>query len=367
MYDAIVIGARVAGSPLGMLLARQGHRVLVVDRDRFPSDTLSTSFLLEDASELLDRWGLLQSLYDTGAPTYPITMNLGNGMMVMPRPLMKYPGLAPRRTYMDKLLVDAAKEAGAEVREGFSVQEIVRDGEGRVTGIRGRDSDGNAVVEEAKVVVGADGRNSFLARQVTPEEYDVREPTTCGYFSYFSGDPGDEGEFHYNGNHAFFGFPTNDGQTCIASEAPLAAWGEFRADPGAYLFGKMEEHAPALFERLGATKQEETWYGMQGRRSYFRKPYGPGWALVGDSGYLKDPITGAGCNDAFRDAQLLADGLHAWLEGQREFEAAMGDYQAARDATAKPMSQQTAFLAEMHSVTPEFLGRLGAMMQGAPA
>jgi 2-polyprenyl-6-methoxyphenol hydroxylase-like FAD-dependent oxidoreductase len=367
MYDAIVIGARCAGSPTGMLLARQGHRVLVVDRDIFPSDTLSTSFFQDDASASLDNWGLYERLMATKPQLAPVTAVFGPGLFSASPPPSRYPGIAPRRTYLDKLLVDAAREAGAEVREGFSVQEIRTDESGRVTGIRGRDADGNSVVEDARVVVGADGRNSFLARNVAVQEYDVVEPTTCGYFSYFDGDKGEGGELHYNGNHAFFAFPTHDGQTCFAAEAPFAAWAEFKADPETYLFEKMKEHAPALFERADEAKRAETMYGMQGRRSFFRKPYGDGWALVGDAGFLKDPITGAGCNDAFRDAQLLSDGLHAWLGGREEFGDALSAYQRKRDAVAKPAYDQCVFMAELHDVTPDFLMRLGAMMAPAPA
>jgi flavin-dependent dehydrogenase len=366
MFDAIVIGARCAGSPTGMLLARAGHNVLVVDRDTFPSDTLSTSFFQDDASAQLDQWGLYERLMATGPQECTVSLSFGNGMFTLTAP-GRYPGIAPRRTYLDKLLVDAAREAGADVREGFSVQEIRKDADGRVTGIRGRNAAGNMVVEDARLVIGADGRNSFLARNVEAEEYDVVEPTTCGYYSYFDGDKGEGGELHYNGRHAMFAFPTHDGQTCFAAEAPIDAWDEFRADPESYLFEKMKQHAPALFERADGAKRADVMFGMQGRRSFFRKPYGAGWALVGDAGSLKDPITGAGCNDAFRDAQLLADGLHAWLSGKEEFENAMTVYHARRDDAAMPAYRQAAFMAELHDVTPDFLMRLGAMMAGAPA
>ncbi len=367
MYDAIIIGARVAGSPLGMLLARQGHNVLVVDRDTFPSDTLSTTFLQDEASQYLDDWGLLERVYATGVPQCDVVANFGDGMFVAPPPPKKYSTIAPRRTYLDALLVDAAREAGAEVREGFSVQEIVKDAAGRVTGIRGRGADGTTVSEEARIVVGADGRNSFLARHVEAEEYEVVEPTTCGFYSFFSGATGGTTELHYNGNHAFFAFPTNDGLTCFAAEAPLAAWEEFRADPDTYLFGKMKQFATQLHPRAKGVKREESWYGMQGRKAFLRKPYGPGWALAGDAGCLKDPVTGTGCNDAFRDAALLSEEIHRWLAGELAEEAAMAHYHEARDAVLLPSFQQTAFMAQLHTVTPEFLAILGGQQAGAPA
>ena len=366
MYDAIIIGARVAGSPLGMLLAGQGYRVLVVDRDRFPSDTLSTTYLQPEASELLDRWGLLQEVYDSGVPQVALISNFGDGMFVAPTPEERYPAIAPRRTYLDKILVDAARKAGAEVREGFSVQEILADGSGAVTGIRGRSAAGETVREQARIVVGADGRNSFLARHVPVVEYEVVDPATCGYYSFFSGDRGTAAEFHYNGNHAFFAFPTNDGLTCFAGEAPIGAWKEFRSDPEAYLFGKMREHASMLYARAKGVKREESWYGIQGRRAYLRKPYGEGWALLGDAACLKDPVLGTGCNDAFRDAALLSDGLHAWISGRATYEEAMAAYHEARDAAVMENYQRTAFMSRLHSVTPEFLAQLGEGM-GTPA
>ncbi len=367
MYDAIVIGARVAGSPLGMLLARQGHRVLVVDRDTFPSDTLSTTFLQDEASHYLDTWGLLAKVYATGVPQCSVVANFGDGMMLAPAPPGKFPAIAPRRTYLDQILVEAAREAGAEVREGFSVQAIVKDATGRVTGIQGRGADGSTVSEEARIVVGADGRNSLLARHVDVEEYEVVEPTSCGFYSFFSGATGDTTELHYNGNHAFFAFPTNDGLTCFAAEAPRDAWEEFRADPDRYLFEKMAQLATQLYPRAKDVKREESWYGMQGRKAYIRKPYGPGWALAGDAGCLKDPVTGTGCNDAFRDAALLSEGLHGWFGGEQTEEGAMARYQEARDAELLPSYHQTAYLAQLHTVTPEFLMQMGQMQAGAPA
>ena len=137
-YDAIVVGARGAGSPTAMLHARKGYHVLVVDRAAFPSDTLSTHILHPPGVAALQRWGLLDRLVATGCP--PIdTYSFDFG----PFTIAGAPGTAeapvaycPRRTVLDKLLVDGAAEAGTEVREEFTVDDLVVD-DGQVVGIRG--------------------------------------------------------------------------------------------------------------------------------------------------------------------------------------------------------------------------------------
>jgi len=187
-YDAIVVGARCAGSPTAMLLARKGYKVLVVDRARFPSDTVSTHIVHPPGVSALRRWGLLDRLVATGCPpidTYaldfgPFTISGAPGTEEAP---VAY---APRRTVLDKLLVDAASEAGVEVREGFTVEEVVLE-DGRVTGVRGRGRDGGTVTEHAPVVVGADGRHSLVARAVKPEQYHEKPQLLCGYYTYWSG------------------------------------------------------------------------------------------------------------------------------------------------------------------------------------
>jgi 2-polyprenyl-6-methoxyphenol hydroxylase-like FAD-dependent oxidoreductase len=176
-YDVIVVGARCAGSPTAMLLARQGYRVLLVDRATFPSDTISTHVVHPTGIAALNRWGLLGQLLSTGCPpvsTY--TFDFG------PFTIAGSPGTddspvayAPRRIVLDKLLVDAAASAGAEVRQGFTVQEVLTDG-GRVTGIRGRGKSGHVVSEHAWMVIGADGLHSAVAAAVRPQHYTVRRP-----------------------------------------------------------------------------------------------------------------------------------------------------------------------------------------------
>src|SRR4051812_6411885 len=168
-YDAIVVGARCAGAPTAMLLARAGYRVLLVDRASFPSDTLSTHLIHAPGVAALRRWGVLGEVVASGCPAVQ-TSTFDFGPMALrgtPLPVDgNSAGYAPRRTILDKILVDAAARAGAEVRERFTLDEVVIDDGGTVVGIRGHGEGGATVTERARVVIGADGRNSQVAGAV---------------------------------------------------------------------------------------------------------------------------------------------------------------------------------------------------------
>jgi 2-polyprenyl-6-methoxyphenol hydroxylase-like FAD-dependent oxidoreductase len=359
-YDAIVVGARCAGSPTAMLLARRGHKVLVVDRATFPSDTVSTHLLHPPGVASLRRWGLLERLTATGCPpigTYafdfgPFTISGAPGTDDTP---VAY---GPRRTVLDKLLVDAAAEAGAEVREGFTVTEVVVS-DGRVTGVRGHGRDGGTVTEQARVVVGADGRHSRVARAVGPEQYHEKPPLLCGSYSYWSGLPmGGRFETWVRPDRAFAAWPTHDDLTLVIGGWPYAELEANRDDiEGNFL--AMLELAPAFAERLRAATRQARFVGTA-VPNYFRRPYGPGWALVGDAGYNKDFITAQGMHDAFRDAELCATALDQAFSGARPFEAAMADYQSTRDRQVLPMYELTCELATLEPPPPELQQLLGA-------
>src|SRR5580704_3173259 len=248
-YDVIVVGARCAGSPTAMLLARQGYRVLLVDRTTFPSDTISTHVIHPTGIAALNRWGLLDKLLPTGCPpvgTYafdfgPFTIAGSPGTDDSP---VAY---APRRTVLDKLLVDAAASAGAEVREEFTVQEVLTDG-GRVTGIRGRGQGGHVVSEHARVVIGADGLHSVVAAAVGPPHYHDKPPLLCGYYAYWSGLPM-AGRFeNYIRPHRGWGAcPTQDDLTVVVVGWPYAEFAANKTDiEGNYL--KTFDLAPEFAE-----------------------------------------------------------------------------------------------------------------------
>src|SRR5262245_11463339 len=192
MYDAIIIGARCAGSPTAMLLARKGYRVLLVDKAGFPSDTPSTHFIWQAGVSRLKQWGLLERLRATNCPPVTrISLDLGDFVLrgtPPPMPDGTVEAYGPRRTVLDKILADAAGEAGAELREHFEVQELSFDN-GRVTGIRGRTQNGSMVTEQARIVIGADGRNSLVARAAKAREYHTSPPLAPTCFTYWSNVP----------------------------------------------------------------------------------------------------------------------------------------------------------------------------------
>jgi len=360
-YDAIVIGARCAGSPVSMLLARKGYKVLVVDRATFPSDTVSTHLIHPPGMEALKRWGLDKSVADTNCPpihTYsfdfgPIVLAGSQGTDDAPN------SYAPRRTVLDKLLVDAAAKAGAEVREGFSVEGIVFEND-RVTGIRGHGKDGKTVTESARIVIGADGRHSTLARAVDPKQYNEKPVLESSYYSYWSGVPM-EGRFetYMRGDRAFAAWPTNDDLTLVVGGWPISQFETNRSDIEGN-FMAMLERAPQLGDRIRAGKREDRFYGTN-VSGFFRKPYGDGWALVGDAGYNKDYITAQGISDAFRDAELCVNAIDESMSRGRLYDEAMGEYQKKRDDDAMPIYEFTAGIASFEPPPPEQLQLFGAI------
>jgi 2-polyprenyl-6-methoxyphenol hydroxylase-like FAD-dependent oxidoreductase len=359
-YDAIVIGARCAGSPTAMLLARKGYSVLVVDRATFPSDTISTHLVHPPGLAALRRWGLLDQVVATGCPpihTYAFDFGAFQlaGAPGTPEEPVAY---APRRTVLDQILVDAAAESGAEVREGFTVDEVLFE-DGRATGIRGHEKGGKPVEERARVVVGADGLRSTVAEAVEPEQYNEKTPLLAAYYSYWSDLPLD-GRFQawIIPHRGMAAWPTNDGCTLLIAGWPFAEFEERRGDiEGNYM--SVVDLVPEFAERVRGAKREERFLGMA-VPGYFRRPYGPGWALVGDAGYNKDFITAQGISDAFRDAEICVTALDEWLSGARPFDAAMADYQATRDAHVLPMYEFTAELASLEPPPPELASVLAA-------
>jgi len=360
-YDAIVVGARCAGAPTAMLLARKGYRVLMVDRAAFPSDTLSTHLIHAPGVAALSRWGLLADVIATGCPPVD-TYSFDFGPFTIsgtPRPSDAIStGYAPRRTVLDKILVDAADQAGAEVRERFTVEEVVVES-GRVVGIRGHGDGGETVFERARVVIGADGRNSHVAKAVRPEQYNEKPMLQWSYYTYWSGLPIDGMETVIRPDRGWGAFPTNDGLTLIVVGWPYAESKAYKADVEAnYL--KTFEFAPAFAERVrGATREERFAGGAVS--NFFRKPFGPGWALVGDAGYNKDPITAQGITDAFRDAELCSTALDESFTGARSFEDAMSDYHRTRDADVLPMYEFTTQMATLEPPPMEMQQLLGAV------
>ena len=325
-YDAIIVGARAAGAATAMLLARRGLRVLVVDRARYGSDTLSTHALMRPAVMQLDRWGLLDTVLASGAP--PVR-----------RAVFHYPDArvaldieplyAPRRTVLDALLVDAAIAAGAEVRFGVVVEELLRDDSGRVIGIAGED-----LSERADIVIGADGIRSIVAAEVdAPFTREAKAGGAC-VFAYFRGVDAEGYEWVYGDRVASGLIPTNDGEVCVfVGGSALRFRRDVQPDLERGFVQILAESSPDVAVRVARGERTTRLRGFAGVRGYARKPFGPGWALVGDAGYFRDPITTHGITDAFRDAELLTRAI----TGLSTF----AEYEATRDAVTRDLFEVT--------------------------
>lgn len=367
-FDVIVVGARCAGAPTAMLLARKGYRVLLLERATFPSDTLSTHVVQPQGVERLARWGVLDAVVATGCPAITeYAFHFG------PLAIVGSPGTAtapvaycPRRIVLDEILARAAVAAGAELREGFVVDELLV-ADGQVTGIRGHDKRGGAeVIARAPIVIGADGRSSIVAKTTNPETYDEGPALQGGYYAYWSGLPlAGRFETFIGDRCGVAAAETNDGLTMVVGGWPFAEYERRKHDHDAS-YRALFDGVPAFRERMAGAKLESKVFGGA-TPSFFKKPFGPGWALVGDAGYLKDPITAQGISDAFRDAELLAAAVDEWRTGASPFDIAMKRYQTTRDTQSLPMFGFTCQLAALEPPPPDLVKLLGAVSRSRDA
>ena len=337
-----------------MLLARMGHRVLLVDRATFPSDTISTHFIWPPGVACLNRWGLLDRLRASGCPpVYKLGIEPGPFLLVGSPPPSD--GIAemygPRRTVLDKILIDGAVESGVEVREGFTVSALTSK-DGRVTGIRGHGRNSSEVEMSAKIVIGADGRNSFVAKAVEAEEYNVRPVVNCCYYSYWRNVPPHLATIRLLPRRFLVTTPTNDGLTLVIAMFPIAEFETIKTDIDRQFMAAIDL-APELAELLRAGERVGHYFGTGDIPNFFRKPFGDGWALAGDAGYHKDACTAQGISDAFRSSEWLADAIHAGLSGVRQMDEALAEYQRIRDEHFMPMYDLTSGLAEFEPPPPE--------------
>jgi 2-polyprenyl-6-methoxyphenol hydroxylase-like FAD-dependent oxidoreductase len=335
-YDVLVVGTRCAGAPLCMLLARRGIKVLGVDRAHFPSDTVSTHFLWPRTTSLLATWRLLDELAATGCPPiHRVTVDYGP-LAISGRPSAVEETaimFSPRRTVLDQMLVSAAQRAGAEMREGVTFRGLLWDG-GRVTGARLEDKNGTAIECGASIVVGADGIWSAVARAANAATEIEHPSLTCGYYAYWSGVATDGVEFYLREGRDILVFPTHEGLTCIWAGRSRKDWDIYRADvEGSYL--DIIATAPGLADRLARAQRVTMFKGTSKLPNFYRRSFGPGWALVGDAAYHRDPLAGMGIGDAFLGAQLMSDALIEGLGGAPDaLDAALSAYQTAfRDRT----------------------------------
>jgi flavin-dependent dehydrogenase len=364
MYDAIIVGARVAGSPLAMLLARKGYRVLLTDKSFFPSDTISTHHVHQPGVLRLKRWGLLEEVRASNCP--PLTeMSFDVGPFALtgsPSPAEDVAeAFSPRRQVLDDILVRAAVSAGAELREGFTVREVTFDEHG-VNGITGITRNGTLVTERARIIIGADGKHSVVAKSVAAPVYNERPKLTCNYYSYWSGVPLKGTELYVRERRMFVADSTNDELTMIGLVLPVGEFGRVRSDVENE-FMKELELVPSLAERLRTGRREEPIRGSADMPNFFRKPYGAGWALIGDAGYNKDSITAQGITDSFKQAELLAEAIDAGFSGRRPVTEALAEYERRRNLDAFPIYDYTCQLGALEPPPAEMLQLFEALRE----
>jgi len=354
-----------------MLLARAGLRVLAVDRSHYGADTLSTHALMRGGVLQLSRWGLLDAVVASGTPPVRAAVfHYGDQRVEVPvRPEGGVDALyAPRRTVLDPIRVQAAWNSGAEVRFGVTVTDLRRDRSGRVTGIVGRDDSGRPVSASARITVGADGIGSRVARLArAPVERRARSAAAFVY-GYWDELPVRDYELFYRPGTGAGLFPTNDGQVCA-----------FVAVPRRRLRSELRSGTPAAYARLLAEATSGALDGavapdrlsvFAARPGFLRRAHGPGWALVGDAGYFKDPITSHGITDALRDAELLADAVVLAADAAMSEQPALAAYQATRDRVSERLFGLTDTIASFDwglTEIPVLLRRLSDSMRDGVA
>jgi flavin-dependent dehydrogenase len=349
--DVVVVGARCAGAATALLLARMGHQVMLLDRARQLRDTLSTHGLVRGGVVQLSRWGLLDAILDSGAPAVrQVTFRVGDDETI--RPIKSRAGVdvlvAPRRHVLDPLLAQAARRAAADVRLGATVTGVHRDAAGRIRGVRGRDASGAPLNVSARFVVGADGVRSAMAGYVGAPVLTRRARDSAIFYAY-ARDIGAVGYELHVGSPGLAGvFPTHDGESCVwLCSRRSVVESVLRAGPARpiALIDAIGTVSPTLGERLRRGAVTSAVRGTIELPNHVRQPVGPGWALVGDAGCHRDPITGHGITDALRDAELLARCLDGALRGEATDTDALDAYQHQRDAALREVFDLTCALA----------------------
>jgi 2-polyprenyl-6-methoxyphenol hydroxylase-like FAD-dependent oxidoreductase len=345
-YDVIVVGARVAGAATAMLLARAGLRVLAVDQATFPSDAVSSHQVQVPGVALLQRWGVLDRLVKAGTPaTRRVRFDPGNVVLEGAFPAIGDVDAlySPRRTVLDAMLVAAAREAGADVVEGVRVRDLTVDTDGRVSGIVATTRDGGRLTATAELVVGADGKHSFVAERVGARRYRTQPVRAFACYGYHASVDLPVGELYQRPGRAVAAFPTNDGLSMVYVAAPITQFEAFRRDiEGSYL--DTVDRCGDLGERVRAGTRVERLRTTPDQPNTFRTATGPGWALVGDAGVVMDSITAQGITNALRDADRLAAGIVAGYGGG-PLNRALAGHGRARDREISGMYDMTVDLA----------------------
>ena len=361
--DVLIVGARVAGSSLAIRLAERGRSVILIDRDTFPSDTISTHFLNFTAVESLRRLGVLDAVLAAGfRPVHRHRAWIDDIAVEVPAGPPGAYSVAPKRIVLDHLLIDRARKAGAHVMERARANGLIVE-DGRVAGAKVQIVGREAGEIRARVVVGADGKGSHVAQWVDAPKYNERKAGRPVYLGYFQGVgelPVTTIEMFFKDNRIGFCFPMRPDEHLLCIEAQPADFDEIRREPMTW-FMRTIATLPGMGARMRGVRIDGKLVGVRSVENFFRKPYGPGWALTGDAAYVKDPCTGYGVGDALVQGFLLARSLDRCLGGA-DWEETMAAYQQRRDALLAPLFEQTVAAADAVDTAGADLDRLRVML-----
>ncbi len=353
-YDVVVVGARCAGSPCAMLLARKGYRVLLLERDCLPREhPMSTHGVHARGLGYLEQWGLLKQVEEIGAePATAIRLDTGGFAVEAPLPPVDgTPGglsktLGPRRLVFDHVLLRGAETAGAEIRDGCTVEHLLVE-DGVVTGVRVRSDTGTTFSVAARFVIGADGPASRVATDAGAAKYN-RVPVCQGtVWSYWSDvDLANKLWIAPRDGENVYAFPTSGGLSLIGVNWAIDRFKEIGSDAGQQFEQVVANALPGLYASMRDGRREEKWW-RGATENFFRVPWGPGWALAGDAGHKFDPCTAQGITHTFRDAAHLSEAVDAGLSGRSELAESLRAFHDDRDRWLKPFYDFTCGMARM--------------------
>ncbi len=370
-YDAVIVGARVAGAGMAAFLSRAGFRVLLLERVQFPKPALSCPLYFGNALALLGRLGALPRIEAIGAPKISLYQTQVGDIRLRGR-MLPYCGYnyaySIRREVFDAALFEyVAAQPNVETRLGFSVTGLIRENE-RVVGVQGRTGGGAEQEIRAELVVGADGLHSVVAEQAGALKYNVLPPRSCVYYAYYSNveragaEPSASIYYAPDVPLAFITSDSEAGLTVISCSLPASRFEQLRHDADA-VHANFARYVSELVARLHGARRETPMYGVSPRESFYRVPFGPGWVLVGDAGYYKDPITGQGIHDALRSAELAAQAYVEYRAGA-EWGRVMSRYQTTRDRETRGMYRLTDFYASLdRKISPQELDLFRALAE----
>jgi 2-polyprenyl-6-methoxyphenol hydroxylase-like FAD-dependent oxidoreductase len=333
MWDVVVVGARCAGASTAFLLARRGYKVLLIDRAKFPADTMSTLYIHQPGLRLLSQWGILDSVIASGCPRIE-TVSYQVLDVRLHGPMARLGSIdaayAPRRRILDQILVDAAVTAGAEFMDECSLTGVSTE-DGRVTGAKFRTKRNGETTEQTHLLVGADGLHSRVA-ELVGAPIKVEDPLmTCIYYSGWTGISSGF-EMRERPGSWIATVPTHDGVTLVLTYFPQDEFASIRTDPLKAHLESTRLMAPDLFDQMTHGEQVVRLHGTGNQRNFFRTANGPGWVLVGDAGHHEDSITARGITNAFVQAELLSDVLRDDMADVDRVDAALGSFADRRDA-----------------------------------